>query len=65
MFKKTNSIQNGEEVKQSEPLSNKLPYGNCQLNANISTLHDPYDIKHIHGLRKYYKNDVFNIVIKL
>lgn len=51
MSKKTYSIQNGKEVKQIEPLFNKLPYS--QLNSNISTLHDPYDIKHIHGLRKY------------
>ncbi|VVC25289.1 Hypothetical protein CINCED_3A007990 [Cinara cedri] len=47
--KKTYSIKNNAEVKQNEPPFNK--FANSQFVTNFSSLHDPYDLNHIHGLR--------------
>lgn len=53
--KKTYTIENNTDIKQSENSFNK--YRNSQSSMhdsiNLYSLHDPYDINHIHGLRKY------------
>jgi len=53
--KKTNTIKNDTEVKQSEHSFNK--YINNQFNThdsvNLYSLYDPFGLYHIHGLRKY------------
>lgn len=52
--KNTYAIQNDKEVIYS------------RLNGNISLLHDPYSINHIHGLRKYlHISYFFNIIIQI
>lgn len=52
--KKPYSIQSDSEVKENY-LLNKCT--NSQIStcdsANLYSLHDPYDLNHIHGLRKY------------
>ncbi|XP_060840763.1 uncharacterized protein LOC132921642 isoform X1 [Rhopalosiphum padi] len=51
--KKTYTIENNTDIKQSENSFNK--YRNSQSSMhdsiNLYSLHDPYDINHIHGLR--------------
>lgn len=55
-FKNTYSVQNDIEVKNSE----------SSQHANFSSLHNPYDLNHIHGLRKYLsKLYFFNIFFKI
>jgi len=53
-YKKTNTIKNDTEVKQSEHSFNKC--SNNQFSkrdsVNLYSLHDPFDLNHIHGLRK-------------
>jgi len=53
--KKTCTIENDTEVKQSEHSFNKCI--NSQFSThdsvNLYSLHDPFDLNHIHGLRKY------------
>lgn len=53
--KKKYFVQNNSEVKQNEQLLNKCTnsqFSTCD-SANLYSLHDPYDLNHIHGLRKY------------
>ncbi|XP_022160395.1 uncharacterized protein LOC111026601 isoform X2 [Myzus persicae] len=51
--KNTYTIENDTEVKQSEPSFNKCT--NSQFSThdsiNVYSLHDPFDLNHIHGLR--------------
>lgn len=53
--KKIYTIENDSEVKQSEHSLHK--YTNSQFSphgsVNLHLLHDPFDLNHIHGLRKY------------
>lgn len=49
-----NFVQNDSEMKESEYISNK--HMGSQLSTasmNLYSLHDPFDVNHIHGLRKY------------
>lgn len=53
-FQKTHSIQNDIEVKESKHLSTKCVKGQLSTNSEkLHLLHNPSDINHIHGLRKY------------
>ncbi|XP_015366121.1 PREDICTED: uncharacterized protein LOC107163291 isoform X2 [Diuraphis noxia] len=51
--KKTYTIKNDAEVKQSEPSFNKCSNNQFSTHdpVNLYSLHDLFDLKHIHGLR--------------
>lgn len=53
--KKTNIIENNTDIKQSEHSFNKCRNSQSSIHdsVNLYSLHDPYDVNHIHGLRKY------------
>lgn len=51
-----NSIQSRDEFKHHEPLFSEGPLINQSISfdsGDIYSLHDPHDLNHIHGLRKY------------
>jgi len=52
--KKTFPIQNDSEIKQNDDMKK---YNSSQFNThnpgNLHSLHDPYDLNHIHGHIKY------------
>lgn len=53
--KKTNTNKNDTEVKQSAHSFNKCNNNKFTTHdsVNLYSLHDPFDLNHIHGLRKY------------
>lgn len=50
---KTNIIENNTDIKQSEHSFNKCRNSQSSIHdsVNLYSLHDPYDVNHIHGLR--------------
>lgn len=55
--KKTFTIKNDFEIKQNDNLFNNYTISQFSKidSTNVSLLHDPYGLNHIHGLRKYYE----------
>lgn len=51
---KSYMVQNDTEIKKINQLFNKCTKSKLSL-TNLYTLHNPYDINHIHGLRKYLR----------
>lgn len=52
--KKTYTIENDTEVTQSVQSFNKTTNKQLSIHGseNVYSLHDPFDLNHIHGLRK-------------
>lgn len=62
--KNTYFVKNVTEAQQSERVLNKNTETQLRVNnpPPVYSLHDPYDLHNIHGLRKYYNNLItFNL----
>lgn len=54
-FNKTYIVQNDTDVRQISQLFYKFTKSKSSIlnSTNFNLLYDPYDLNHIHGLRKY------------